>query len=329
MARDVVIVPHTHWDREWYAPFQTFRLKLVDLVDDLLPLLERRPGLRPLHARRADGRRRRLPGGPARETEAALRRLAAVGAAGDGSVVHPHGRVPRVGRDDGPRPAARAASRRPPSAARWRSATCPTCSATSPRCPSCCSQFGFDARGRVAGRAVGGRRRRVLVGGARRLDGAGRVPARGLRQRRPPARRRQGARAPWSSDFDRDHGRTCSTVPLLWMNGTDHLLPKPWLGRVWPRPTTSRTTTTSGSPRWPSYLAAATDRRPRRVAGRAAIGRPGQPADGRRRRTASTCKQAAAAAERGLERLRRAAQRALPPAPTAGRQRCSTRRGAR
>ena len=23
------MVPHTHWDREWYEPFQTFRLKLV------------------------------------------------------------------------------------------------------------------------------------------------------------------------------------------------------------------------------------------------------------------------------------------------------------
>src|SRR6478735_2977736 len=36
----VAIVPHTHWDREWYSPFQTFRLRLVDLLDNLLPLLE-------------------------------------------------------------------------------------------------------------------------------------------------------------------------------------------------------------------------------------------------------------------------------------------------
>jgi mannosylglycerate hydrolase len=39
--RRVAIVPHTHWDREWYAPFQTFRLRLVELLDDLLPMLER------------------------------------------------------------------------------------------------------------------------------------------------------------------------------------------------------------------------------------------------------------------------------------------------
>lgn len=37
----VAIVPHTHWDREWYSPFQAFRLRLVRLLDQLLPLLER------------------------------------------------------------------------------------------------------------------------------------------------------------------------------------------------------------------------------------------------------------------------------------------------
>jgi hypothetical protein len=42
-ARPVRVIPHTHWDREWYASFQTFRMKLVDLVDELLDLLERDP----------------------------------------------------------------------------------------------------------------------------------------------------------------------------------------------------------------------------------------------------------------------------------------------
>jgi len=36
----VAIVPHTHWDREWYQPFQTFRVRLVHLLDELLDLLE-------------------------------------------------------------------------------------------------------------------------------------------------------------------------------------------------------------------------------------------------------------------------------------------------
>src|SRR5258708_23830206 len=40
MPRRVAIVPHTHWDREWYSPFQTFRLRLVRLLDALLPMLE-------------------------------------------------------------------------------------------------------------------------------------------------------------------------------------------------------------------------------------------------------------------------------------------------
>ena len=42
-TRRVHIVPHTHWDREWYSPYQTFRLRLVDLLDQLLPQLEGDP----------------------------------------------------------------------------------------------------------------------------------------------------------------------------------------------------------------------------------------------------------------------------------------------
>jgi mannosylglycerate hydrolase len=34
------LVPHTHWDREWYEPFQRFRLRLVDLVDGVLDRAE-------------------------------------------------------------------------------------------------------------------------------------------------------------------------------------------------------------------------------------------------------------------------------------------------
>jgi mannosylglycerate hydrolase len=41
--RTVHIVSHTHWDREWYRSFQSFRLKLVHLVDGLLDLLEKDP----------------------------------------------------------------------------------------------------------------------------------------------------------------------------------------------------------------------------------------------------------------------------------------------
>jgi mannosylglycerate hydrolase len=43
-ARRIAIVPHTHWDREWYKSYQEFRLALVELIDTLLPLLERDAG---------------------------------------------------------------------------------------------------------------------------------------------------------------------------------------------------------------------------------------------------------------------------------------------
>ena len=39
----VYFIPHTHWDREWYEPFQHYRLRLVRLVDRLLDLLDRDP----------------------------------------------------------------------------------------------------------------------------------------------------------------------------------------------------------------------------------------------------------------------------------------------
>lgn len=39
--RTIHVISHTHWDREWYQPFQEFRLRLVHLIDGLLELLER------------------------------------------------------------------------------------------------------------------------------------------------------------------------------------------------------------------------------------------------------------------------------------------------
>src|SRR6187399_461124 len=38
-----LVVPHTHWDREWYLPFETFRLRLGAVVDGVLDTLERDP----------------------------------------------------------------------------------------------------------------------------------------------------------------------------------------------------------------------------------------------------------------------------------------------
>jgi mannosylglycerate hydrolase len=43
-AVEIFLVPHTHWDREWYQTFQTFRARLVDVVDRVLELLDADPG---------------------------------------------------------------------------------------------------------------------------------------------------------------------------------------------------------------------------------------------------------------------------------------------
>ncbi len=40
MQRTGIVVPHTHWDRAWYLPFQAYRLRLVEMVAELLDLLE-------------------------------------------------------------------------------------------------------------------------------------------------------------------------------------------------------------------------------------------------------------------------------------------------
>jgi len=34
------IVPHTHWDREWYQTFQQFRIRLINLINNLIDILE-------------------------------------------------------------------------------------------------------------------------------------------------------------------------------------------------------------------------------------------------------------------------------------------------
>lgn len=43
---DAVFVPHTHWDREWYEPFQVFRHRLVTELDRLLDAADSDPSFR-------------------------------------------------------------------------------------------------------------------------------------------------------------------------------------------------------------------------------------------------------------------------------------------
>ena len=40
MSPTVHIVPHTHWDREWYHPAARFQVRLARVVDEVMTLLE-------------------------------------------------------------------------------------------------------------------------------------------------------------------------------------------------------------------------------------------------------------------------------------------------
>ncbi len=42
-ASNIIIVPETHWDREWYLTFQEFRAKLVIMMDKLINILRTDP----------------------------------------------------------------------------------------------------------------------------------------------------------------------------------------------------------------------------------------------------------------------------------------------
>ena len=46
VRKTVFVVPHTHWDREWYEPFQVFRARLVRVLDHALDVLDKDPRFR-------------------------------------------------------------------------------------------------------------------------------------------------------------------------------------------------------------------------------------------------------------------------------------------
>ena len=181
---------------------------MVRAVPDL-PAPSRRPrgqaarahGVRPvvcaLSVRRPDGGCGRLPRGSSRE------RGPSSAPRGFGTdhlrpLVRPHGRIPRLRRDDraqlAARPRARGrvrgrhGGRLPPRHVRPRGPDAPA------------AQRGRLCRcRRVARRAVGRRQDRLLVGFARRLDGEGRVPSRRLLDRCVRGRRRERTRAAYRS----------------------------------------------------------------------------------------------------------------------------------
>jgi alpha-mannosidase len=46
VPREILLVSHFHWDREWYRSFEAFRGRLVDAVDAVLDLVAADPGFR-------------------------------------------------------------------------------------------------------------------------------------------------------------------------------------------------------------------------------------------------------------------------------------------
>ena len=46
---DVFLVPHTHWDREWYEPFDRFRERLIQMMDMLIELADLEPRFSHFH----------------------------------------------------------------------------------------------------------------------------------------------------------------------------------------------------------------------------------------------------------------------------------------
>lgn len=43
------IISHSHWDREWYMPFEKHRARLIELVDDMLEVLDTNPNFKSFH----------------------------------------------------------------------------------------------------------------------------------------------------------------------------------------------------------------------------------------------------------------------------------------
>ena len=47
--KNIHIISHTHWDREWYMPFEAHRYKLVEFFDRLLHTLDTDPTFKSFH----------------------------------------------------------------------------------------------------------------------------------------------------------------------------------------------------------------------------------------------------------------------------------------
>ena len=228
MTRRVDIVPHTHWDREWYSPFQTFRLRLVDLLDGLLPQLEADPSYAHFLL---DGQMAVVDDYLAvrPEAEERLRALATTGRVAMG----PWYALPDEFLVSG-ETLVRNLQRGLRVAARFGGAMdvgyLPDMFGHVAQMPQLLRQFGFE-------HAV------VWRGVPSAIDRSGfwwsAPDGSTVRAEYLPQGYGNGALVPDDAkalirrigEFTEEQGDLL-TGPILWMNGTDHLLPQPWLGRV-------------------------------------------------------------------------------------------------
>ena len=226
--RRVDIVPHTHWDREWYSPFQTFRLRLVDLLDGLLPQLEADPSYAHFLL---DGQMAVVDDYLAvrPEAEERLRALATTGRVAMG----PWYALPDEFLVSG-ETLVRNLQRGLRVAARFGGAMdvgyLPDMFGHVAQMPQLLRQFGFE-------HAV------VWRGVPSAIDRSGfwwsAPDGSTVRAEYLPQGYGNGALVPDDAkalirrigEFAEEQGDLL-TGPILWMNGTDHLLPQPWLGRV-------------------------------------------------------------------------------------------------
>jgi alpha-mannosidase len=228
-SRDVVVVPHTHWDREWYEPYQYFRMRLVELLDNLLDQLEADPGyahfmldgqmavvddyleIRPENAERirALAVSGRLGMGPwyilmdefLVSGETMVRNLQlGLSAAGRFGGAMEVGYLPDMFGHIAQMPQLLAGFGFA-DAVVWRGVP----NAVDAAAFTWCSPDGSSVRAEFL---VDG----YSNGAHLPLDGKELVEA--------------------IERFDTKHRHLIGTGPILWMNGTDHLMPQPWLGRV-------------------------------------------------------------------------------------------------
>ncbi len=305
MVRHLHVVPHTHWDREWYEPFPVFRARLVELLDEVLDRLDGSDPAHPLEHFQLDGQMAMvddyLEVRPAERDRirAARRSWPAV----DGAVVRAPRRVPRLRRDAGAEPPA---GHGPGRRARYADARRVPARHVRPhrRHAAAAHAVRHARRGGVA-RGAGERSQPgVRLAVPRRLGGARRVPQRWVLQRVRHAGGPRRARRP---------RRAVRGVP-----GVTGRRPGALARRDGPRGTTRAPRDDRRRPRWawtterrPTW--SPSDRSPRRSSTSSATGSPvhdGELRSGARANllmgVASNrvdVKVAAATAERSLERL--------------------------